>query len=252
MRGRGRSAAFGALLAILLASPSQAADTSPDVVGLGAYVSSRVYRDEEVSVIPVPVVVARRGRWFLEGIRGGYVLTEADVWRADAILAPHLGGVDPGDGPALAGMKEDDPTLEGGLRVRLSPWRDVPLAVSGEVLHDLLGEHGGALADLSLTYTHDRHWWSLAPSVSLRWRSARLADHLYGVDEGEIRAGRPAYAPGAETGYGAGLRGHLALSPEWLIFGLASYEHLGGDVGRSPIVANDDSLTGILGLGRIF
>ncbi len=225
---------------------------SVTVVGVGAIVSSGQYLGEKTRVIPVPVIYARRGRWFFEGIRGGYVLLDGEQHRVSAVLAPRFGPFEAKDDPALSGMRDRRTTLEGGLSARIQPVVDHPLSLRFEALGDLLGEHEGGQLSAAIAWDVDRGWWAVTPKAGVNWYSSSLMQHLAGVDPSEARAGRPAYAPGSEASVELGLQARFPLSRTWGVMAIGSWERFGSRFSASPVVRSASSWTGILGIGRVF
>ncbi len=222
------------------------------ILGVGAVVSSGQYLGENVKIIPVPFIYARRGCWFFEGIRGGYRAIDDDRWRLDAFLAPRFGPFEADDDPALAGMRDRRTTLEGGLDLRCKPLADRPLSLRIEGRHDLLGEHEGGMLGAAVAWEIDRGWWAVTPKVGLNWYSDDLMRHLAGVDASEARAGRPPYAPGDETSYEFGFSARFPLSRTWGLGVIGGWEKFGDRFAASPIVTHSSSWSAIVGLGRVF
>lgn len=250
LRGGGRAVVL-ALAICLAGSGSGAEERSVTVVGVGAVISSGSYLGEHIRVIPVPFVLAQRGRWFFEGVRGGYRLHDGEAVRADILLAPRFGPFDADDDPALAGMVDRRTTLEGGMAVRIRPIEDKPLSFRLEAFHDLLGEHDGTALGATVAWEIDRGWWALTPRAGVTWHDRRLMRHLAGVSAAEARAGRAAYEPGAEESYEVGLSARVPLSRTWGLSVIGGWEHFGDRFSRSPVVERAGSWTAIIGVGRV-
>ena len=243
---------FTVLMTLSLAYPVHAQERSVTIIGAGAVASSGGYLGEKTNIFPVPMLVLRRGNWFFEGIQGGYRFVETDRVQFDALLAPRFGPFEADDDPGLAGMRDRNTTLEGGARVKLTPIEEIPIGIGLEAGHDLFGEHSGMAAALSLSYAIDRGWWAVTPRVGINWYDDDLMMHLAGVHSSEVRPGRNAYIPGAETSFEAGVNARFPISRKWSFFGIASWEEFGDRYTRSPIVTSNSGWTAILGLAHVF
>lgn len=215
-------------------------------VGLGVIGSPEPYVGiDDVEYQAIPVVTFRSGRFAFEGIRLSYALVDAEPWEVKLLAQPRFFGYDAEDSPFLAGMEDREISAEGGVEFT---WQPRATGVSLTLLHDLLDRHGGGEAQLALF--HDLQVGRrlrLTPQVAAVWQSDDLLDYYFGVRQEEARPGRPAYRPGAQVSWQAGVQAFWLLpwgqEQRWTFFGLVQGERLAGDVERSPIVADDTAVT---------
>ncbi|MFG5411150.1 MipA/OmpV family protein [Piscinibacter sakaiensis] len=117
-------------------------------------------------------------------------------WRVGTSLRLD-GGRSASDDPALAGLPEIRRTLRGRLYAshRLDPHWGLGLGVST----DLLGRHGGTLANAGLGYGNrlgDLGTWGIGGGLT--WGDATYLRTHHGIDAASALAtGRRAYEPGA-------------------------------------------------------
>jgi MipA family protein len=125
-------------------------------------------------------------------------------------------------------------------------------AASVRAFHDVSGTHRGyeVAADYRYRMTHGR--LSLAPTLGLSYKSARLNDYYWGVHEDEANAGLPVYEVGGGLSWEAGLRANYYVTKR-LRFALSlNYERLHDAVAASPLAREDHVLAYFSGLAWMF
>jgi MipA family protein len=139
---------------------------------------------------------------------------------------------------------EDSPSLE--LKV---PKRDYAVEAGLEMLldgewgqstlrafHDVSGTHRGYEVSADYSYRFTRGRFSLAPSVGVAYKSARLSDYYWGVHSDEVRRTLFEYEADAGIGWEAGVRTSYYLTKRLRLAVSANYERLHHSVADSPIV----------------
>jgi MipA family protein len=139
---------------------------------------------------------------------------------------------------------EDSPSLE--LKV---PKRDYAVEAGLEMLldgewgqstlrafHDVSGTHRGYEVSADYSYRFTRGRFSLAPSVGVAYKSARLSNYYWGVHADEVRRTLLGFEADAGIGWEAGLRTSYYLTKRLRLAVSANYERLHHSVADSPIV----------------
>jgi outer membrane protein len=118
--------------------------------------------------------------------------------------------------------------------------------------HDVSGTHDGYEIAADYSYRITRGRLSLAPSVGLSWKSARLSNYYWGVHPGEASPTLNAYEARGGLGWQAGLRASYYLTKSVRIAISANYERLQHSVAQSPLVSEDHVFGYFAGVGWQF
>lgn len=228
----------------------QAATEKPGVyVGAGAVISGKPYVGADSKVYPVPLVGYEGERLYLRGISGGYRLVKMKRWSIGPTVRARFEGYEASDSPALSGMQDRNPTVDGGIDLAwMTDWG----LFSTIVVTDLLGAHDGHELEASYTIRLPYAGFTIFPSVGVRWRSSNLVQYYYGVRDSEARPGRPAYKPDAAITPVVRLALRRDLSEKWGALLAAQYEWLDSEISNSPIVDDTSRLSLVLGVTYAF
>jgi outer membrane protein len=142
-------------------------------------------------------------------------------------------------------MKELDYLYGAGLYLQreLAGWE-----IGLEILQDLSGENDGQQAELSLVYPWFVEQFELRPALSLTWLSEKTVDYLFGVSAEETRVDRPAYSPGASYEIELGLLIQRPFVGDFSAVGLFEISTYGKEITDSPLVDQDYSWEGVIGV----
>ena len=142
-------------------------------------------------------------------------------------------------------LREREWTAEVGA---IAGWRGWPIHIQGRLFTDILGRHGGEVSELSVSWPLQRNWGFIIPMVEVVHQSGEFNRYYYGVNQFEVRPGRPEYSPGADTNYRFRLRTGYRIGDRWLLSGYLQAELLGDEITNSPIVDRDTVYSFNLGL----
>ena len=125
-------------------------------------------------------------------------------------------------------------------------------AATLRAFHDVSGTHRGfeVSADYRYRLTHGR--LSVAPTLGVAYKSARLNDYYWGVHADEANPALPAYRVGAGFGWEAGLRANYYVTKRLRFALSANYEQLQDSVLDSPLAASDHVFGYFSGLAWTF
>lgn len=114
-------------------------------------------------------------------------------------------------------------------------------------VHDVSDIHGGSEARLALArhYRWNRHW--MAFSLGANWQSDKVIDYYYGVRPHEVPLEEGSYLGRAGVSTVARVDWRYTLSEHWSLTFTGSYRQLAGAIRGSPIVEDDNILTGFIG-----
>jgi len=242
----------GLLICITTVAGLPAAETEqeteserPEIfVGAGAVIRSEPYDGVDSKIYPIPLFGYEGKRLYLRGITGGYRLIQSKGWSIGPTVRPRFEGYQAGDSSALRGMKDRNPTIDGGVELA---WRMNWALISTVVVTDLLGAHDGHELELSYTARFSYAGFDVIPGAALRWRSSNLVDYYYGVKASEVKKGRLAYAPDETVSPLVRLALRRKMSERWGLLFATQYEWLDDKISDSPIVETDSILSVVLG-----
>lgn len=239
---RGAALVLGGLCA---AAPALAAGTieplteilsTPGSAGLGFVTRAErsPYKDAGTRYDLLPLYLYEGERLFLRANRGGVKLINSGDQRLDIFVEQRLEGF-PTESlpPSLAGMSTRDSAIDLGLAYRWhQPWG----TLEAELVHDIGNTYKGSEVRLGYSYDWRSGPWMLRPSLTVAMRDSRLNNYYYGVQPGEARPDRPAYAPGSGINTSIGLYGSYDLTERWRLLAGISATMLDAKVKDSPIV----------------
>jgi outer membrane protein len=216
-------------------------------LGLGVTYKNALYRGDDSSVFPIPLIMLEKGQFFIKGRTAGYRVYQDEQFAFDVIGQWRFDGYDDEDSDYLDGMDDRDMTLDGGAAVTIfDGWGRTTFSM----VSDLLSKHSGQ--ELSVTYSktwqHDK--WSLTPSAGVRFYTSSLGDYYYGVQPDEAVAGRGAYDAGDSLNPFAGLSVTYNFNEKWSALTSVRYTWLDSEITDSPIV--DDRYDLLLMTGLLY
>lgn len=245
-------AVAGIIVSLVLAAALAAAETEetieserPEIfIGAGAVVRSEPFEGIDVKVYPVPLFGYEGKRLYLRGITGGYRLLQFDGWSIGPTVRPRFDGYEAGDSSALAGMKNRNATIDGGIELaKRTNWG----LISAVFVTDLLGAHDGHELELSYTAIFPHAGFTFIPGVALQWQSSNLVDYYYGVKDSEVRTGRPAYSTDDTITPLVRLAVRRRISERWGLMLATQYQWLPSEISDSPIVDDNGVVSVLLG-----
>ncbi len=214
-------------------------------IGGGAVISAKPYEGVDSKVYPVPMFGYEGERLYIRGIGAGYRIFRKGGWSLGPVVRPRFDGYRASDSRALAGMKDRDLTVYGGVALGWLTGRGL---IGANWVTDLLGRHSGQELEVSYTARFSLAGFDLIPSVGLSYKSNRLVDYYYGVRASEARDGRPAYKGGAATDPFVRLVARRKLVGQWELLGTVQCEWFDREIINSPIVDKAQSVSFVGGV----
>jgi outer membrane protein len=246
-----RALSVMALLMSFSASGFTAETVEPEilnVVGGGVYIRETAYEGIDAQVFPIPVLKWRNEKFFVDGLKGGYILYEENNVRLDVVLAPRLMGYDADDSNALAGMENRNTSFDAGMQLIYVIPELKDLNVTVAFLSDVINEYKGQEGEIRISKKFEGSFYQLIPALSAVWQSNDLVDYYYGVRTNETRASRPEYEGDSTFNYVASLGFNMGLSHDRDIFLVTRLDAtiLGEEIKKSPIVKKNVTLGGLV------
>jgi len=228
----------------------------PNIFGLGVLVYDSPYEAMDTKIISVPIVSWENERFFVKGLKAGVEIAEYEGVSEDIdfslYIEPRLMGFKDSDSHSFSGMSDRENSVDIGAQVSWEVsalnYADLNLSFAA----DLGSEHKGYEVSLGLWKQFDFKPLFIKPSISFKWQSDNMIDYYYGVKSSEVIATRPAYSGGNTLNINPQINVYLALSEEWLVVTMLSLNILGSEIRKSPLVNEKTSISGVIGLGRMF
>jgi MipA family protein len=233
------------------AQPVPPGDDWNFVVGIGVISSPEYPGSDKQKVIPAPVLVATKGRWFFGALPAtgvpfgvGLNLLQTPQWRFG--LAFGSGFAQPReekDDIRLAGLGDIDATAQlAAFGSFTEQWFTARVAVTTDVGGNGHGTFG--LVDLEGKYqVTDRFALSAAPGFT--FADGRRQQTFFGIDAGQsARSGRAEYHPGG--GLNAmrfALGADYRFTPQWGLGARVVFSQLEDDAADSPVTQDTNQNT---------
>jgi outer membrane protein len=224
----------------------------PNILGAGVLIYDTPYAGEDTRVTGVPVVWWQGEHFFARGLKAGAIIGKTDEYEYNVFARPRLLGYDSSDSDALSGMEDRDWSLDMGVGMVYRPQSIKGAELDFGFSHDILNEHEGYDFKVTASKLFDLTPLFIKPSVGVEWQSEELVDYYYGVRPSEARVNRPQYTGNSAFNYLASCDFYLALSEEWLIVSSVGVWFLDKEIRKSPIVDENQTITGIVGITRMF
>lgn len=223
-------------------------------LGAGAFVTPDYLGSDESELALSPdVEVTWQDRFFLSSRDGlGVYMMNSPGILFGVGLSPEWGR-DEDSNSRLTGLGDVDP----GINVNI--FADVPVRpfiLHAGVQQEFAGGHGGTLINGAVSYTQpvtDQLAFTLTPSTT--WASKEYLRSYYGVNAAQSSASGYAVNPINEDGFrdvSLGGKINYAVTPNWNVYGAATWMHLMGDAADSAITRDEDQFFFGAGLGWRF
>lgn len=228
----------------------------PNIFGLGILVYDNPYKAMDSRIIPVPIISWENEKFFVDGLKVGVEIAEYEGMSEEVdfslYLKPRLMGFKDGDSHSFNGMSDRDPSIDIGAEFswEVSALNNADLSAS--FAGDLCSKHKGYEISLALSKQFDFKPLFIKPSIRLEWQSDEMIEYYYGVKSSEATALRLAYSPDSTLNINPQINVYLALCEEWLVVAILSLNILGNEIRNSPIVNESTSVSGVIGLARMF
>jgi outer membrane protein len=220
-----------------VASSAHADESSPTLLGAGAYAIPVYPGSGAVEVKPVPVIdVTWWNRLFVQSSYGAGIY----LWHK-----PSSDGGISIDSDLLHRYEADDTRLRGLGDVRKTAranvfitrrcaWMEATVKLST----DIGGEGHGSIVDVELAKSHSiTEQFSVQGGVGTTWTNAQYMRTFFGVDaQQSARSGLPMFAP--DSGFSSArlfFSARYEIRPHWQVGGQAYVGRLSGDAADSPI-----------------
>ena len=237
--------------------PSQASDTELSV-GLGAIYTQAPYKNwDGDEVTPFPYISFKKGNFYIEGADIGYTAISSEKpesgYYVDVIASLRAGvGYQVSDSTVFEGMTDkDDIATEVGFKAGI--YGNYGL-VELTNLYDVSDTHEGSVSKLSylLPIENESKTVEFIPYAGLTLQSKKFNQYYYGVDAAFETPHRAAYSADKEVIAFIGATTIYHFNSHWSLIVDMEYQQLGSEIKDSPLVARDNTLSGLMSVNYHF
>lgn len=152
--------------------------------------------------------------------------------------------------PSIDDLSKRDYALDGGLQLNLylSDWS----MLRAEIMQDVSGAYKGQNAMIELTGRHMIGQLQLGATIGLRYKSKKLVDYYYGIDQMDDVDPVFHYEAKAAIEPYFKLTGIYPVTERWSLIALGRYNKLASAMTDSPVVEDNNTTTLYLGAGYAF
>lgn len=212
-------------------------------VGLGIGSSSKLFKKEDNSVMPLPLLDIRYDDFYVEGVNIGYHAYKNDLITMSIFLDPLAGFPVEGDDMKKGYKHIDDRETQAMLGVK-ADFRLSNIDILGSALVQA-GENGSK-ARLSLFRVISMDKFRVIPSAFISYYSADFTDYYFGVSHKEvvknsgIAGSKINSSYDADGAFSAGIKltGDYAINDRLSLLIFLGAERFSDEIKDSPIVEN--------------
>jgi len=217
-------------------------------LGPGLLISDKAQKGVDTTVLPIPMVYYKQGRFSLFGTQANWGFYQDNGTTVAAVGKLRNEGYEKGDSSTVENMSDRRMTFEAGMMVSQEfGWGKL----AAEWTSDVLNEHKGHEIRLTVSRRFADAFGveklAITPSVGGNWRSKQLNDYYYGVERDEATAWRPAYNVGSTVGLLTAVGISYPLNDKWDLFSSVGVEWFDSEISDSPIVDQHYRMSVLLG-----
>lgn len=209
-------------------------------LGLGIGSSSKLYKQEDDNVTPLPLIDIRYDNFYVEGVNIGYQAYKNELLTMSIFLDPLAGfpveGKDMKNGYKSIDDRETQAMLgiKGDFNISNIDMRGTALVQAGE---------HGSKARVSLFKVISMDKFRIIPSAFISYYSADFSDYYFGISEKEVVRNNSSKITGtyeADGALSAGLRitGDYSINDRLSLLIFLGAERFSDEIKDSPIVEN--------------
>ncbi len=227
---------------------AQAPERTGFSIGAGLAIGDSPFVDADVEFMPLPLI-SYEGERFSLGVDGlSFTAFDTDAISLDLVARPRFSGIESADSDALDGL---DRNITGDVGARIG-YETGRFFASATLLQEFTGEHDGQELQIEAGTRLRAGPVPISLSAGIDWQSSDLAQYAWGVYADEATVGRPAYDPGDVVIPFVAAQAVYPLSQRVVLIGGVEAQFLPDAVTDSPIVEDDVTVSGFVGLSYAF
>ncbi|MGF1756438.1 MipA/OmpV family protein [Photobacterium sagamiensis] len=242
----------GALLAVL-ALASTAATANELSAGVITSYSPAVYLGAGSNIVPFPMIGYEGEKVFFRGTSAGLGLLPLGapvnvIFRVE--YDPRTLKPSDSNDADIKMLDERKSGVLGGVTFQVN---NIMGTFEGTIGSDIANNHNGIYAEAVWKKPFHFGLYGLTPELGYAFNSDRLNNHLYGVSDTEAARTRfDAFDAGWSGRFFVGISSYTYLARNVRLVGSIRYNKLDSELAVSPIIDNDDSISGTLGVSYVF
>ena len=218
-------------------------------IGIGTVLTNEPYKEIDTKVRVIPFFLYRTRNLSLYGPIMNYSLFNDKSYDLGIIAKARFEGYEEDDSDFLQGMDEREWTFELGTYAS----KEFNFGkINADFSADILNRHQGYELKSYYSYTFRNVLKTpglmISPNIGINYRSEHLNNYYFGVRSSEAIVGRPVYNAGDSIGLIAGASINYMFSEKTSIMGMISFEWLGDEIKKSPVVDKNFESSFILGI----
>jgi MipA family protein len=231
---------------------ANAQESPVTTLGIGLAAAPRYEGSRNYQAVPLPILSASRGIFFVDGLEGGIAYNLSPNIRAGLVLAAQFGR-DESDGDRLKGLGDIKTTAAYGTFI---DWHSGPFDASAEYLQSAHSGYGGTLTLATKYKLKIGARDSVSFGAKTVWANSSSMQTLFGVTSAQADrsvAGLPAYAPSsAFQRVSTSATWVHVLNRSWSVNGTVEVGRLLGDASNSPVVERSGAVFAGVGAAYSF
>ena len=160
----------------------------------------------------------------------------------------------PSDGPyqvpSIDDLSSRKYAIDGGIA--LNVFLDNGRMIRAEVMQDVSGVHKGQNALIEYMAQQRFDMWRVSATVGLKYKSRRLVDYYYGIDQADGVSRHFYYRGSASIHPYVKVSAMYPLNEQWDLVGLARWSKIGSGMADSPVVEENTASTLYAGVSYAF
>lgn len=178
----------------------------------------------------------------------GFNIISTEKYNLDFIGTQYFQGISRSEFDGFESITRRDEDINLGFRGHVNFDDNL---IQYEAVADVSGSHNGVIASVQYGRQFQYRNWNFHTLLGLRYISAGVLDHYFGVSEQESSASVSAYTAGDGFLPTVELGATLPLSEKWLFETTAEYSLLPESVTESPLTQGDDLFFFQAGIKRV-
>jgi len=241
------------LVLLVIALSATTAKANEVSLGFITSYSPAVYKGLDSNVVPFPMLGYEGEHLFLRGTGIGYSIFPQGTPLNIIVRAQYDSRVlkpEDSDNADIQKLEERKAGALGGVTFQAITTTGT---IEASVGSDIAFNHNGLYAEVVLKESFHMGAWGVTPEIGYAFNDDKLNNHLYGVSTAEAaRTDLSKFDAGWSGKAFIGISSYMYVSEHIRLIGSLRYSKLDSDLADSPIIDNDDVLSGTLGASFVF
>ena len=212
-------------------------------LGLGVGYSTSPFKGVDDGFCAFPEIMYQNGNFFIGTSGIGYSIFSRENYEFTLLGSWRTSEYDSDDSKYLNGMEKRNFVIEGGAAFTMETFVG---GIGVTVMSDVTNNHKGQSITAEYSFPIGGESWIIEPVAGVHWQSSKMVDYYYGVRNSEVREDRAAYSGDSTLNPFIALNCAYEIFGNVLIEGSISYEFLGNGITNSPLIDDDNIVSGAI------